>query len=46
MKKEIAVLWTEIRISKINQEDYICLTDIAKYKTNRPEQIIQNWFKK
>jgi len=45
MKKEIEVLGTEIRVSKINKDDYICITDIAKYKSDRPEQIIQNWLR-
>ena len=45
MKKEIKVLWTDIRVLNINQDDYICITDIAKYKSDRPEQIIQNWLR-
>ena len=47
MKKEIEVLGTEIRVSNINKEDYICLTDIAKYKN--PEKtwlVIAHWLSK
>jgi hypothetical protein len=32
MKKEIEVLWTGIRVSNIDKEYYICITDIAKQK--------------
>ena len=32
MKKEIEVLGTEIRVLKINKDDYICITDMLKSK--------------
>jgi len=46
MKKEIEVLGTDIRLSSINKEDYICLTDIAKYKNiNDPKDVVKNWMR-
>jgi hypothetical protein len=44
-KTSIDVLWTDLRISKINEDDYICITDIAKYKSNKSDLIIQNWLR-
>jgi len=43
--KNIEVLGTDIKISKINENDYICITDIAKYKSDRPDLVIQNWIR-
>jgi len=38
---KVIVLDKEININK----DYICLTDIAKYKDNRTDYIISNWLR-
>jgi len=36
----------EISLQTINQEDFICLTDIASYKEpGRSSQVIQNWMR-
>ena len=43
--KNIEVLWTGIKLSKINENDYICITDIAKYKSKKSDLIIQNWLR-
>jgi hypothetical protein len=46
MKNQIKVQEIEISISKIKEEDYISLTDMAKYKnTDSPDKVIQNWLK-
>ncbi len=46
MKKEIEVLGTDIRLSSVNKEDYICLTDIAKQKNSEfPADVVKNWLK-
>lgn len=40
---KLSVLWSEIIIVKINDEDFINLIDIAKYKDpERTDYIIQN----
>jgi len=44
--KKIEVKGTLISIAKNAQEDYICLTDIARYKDDkRTDYIIQNWLR-
>lgn len=35
----------DIRISSINEDDYISLTDIAKYRSDEPATVIQNWLR-
>ena len=44
---KIAVLDTEISISTISGEDYICITDMAKAKSDesRAADIIKNWIR-
>lgn len=44
--KKIDVLNKEIQICSVNKEDYISLTDIARYKDSfRTDYIIQNWLR-
>ena len=43
--KKLQVNSTEIRIIKVNGEDYICITDIAKRKTDDPVSAIGNWMR-
>ena len=44
--KKIEVLSTEIKINSIREDDYISLTDIARYKDSaRTDYIIQNWLR-
>ncbi len=38
----IHVLWIDIHYRKIQQDDFISLTDIAKYKSPQSDQLIQN----
>ncbi len=43
---KITVLENEITISTLNDQDYICLTDIARHKDpERTDYIIQNWLR-
>ena len=43
---KIHVLDNEISIYTLNDEDYICITDIARYKDpDRTDYIIQNWLR-
>ena len=34
-----------ISVKKSNQSDYISLTDIAKYKSDSPNDVIKNWMR-
>ena len=46
IRSKINVLDNEISICTINDEDYICITDIARYKDpDRTDYIIQNWLR-
>ena len=42
---KINVSDTEITIVKINEDDYISLTDIDKYKSDDPNAVIGNWIR-
>jgi hypothetical protein len=42
---KIKVKETDISILKIEQEDYISLTDIAKFKTSDSFIVIGNWMR-
>jgi len=45
-KAKINANGTEIAVlSSGNQNDYISLTDIAKYKSDEPSAVIQNWIR-
>ncbi len=42
----IEVLNTKVKISPVNEKDYISITDIARFKDNtRTDYIIQNWLR-
>ena len=46
MKNKIIVQDTDIKINKYNQEDFISLTDIARYKdSKRSDYLLQNWMR-
>ena len=47
MKKisEITVKGTPVRIRQIDDEDYVCLTDMAKLKSDDAQQTISNWMR-
>jgi hypothetical protein len=42
---KINVQQTDVTILKINEEDYISLTDIAKFKNPEPTEVIANWMR-
>jgi hypothetical protein len=42
---KINVKQTAVTILKINEDDYISLTDIAKFKSNDPTAVIANWMR-
>ena len=44
-KNKIEVKGIEITISQIKQDDFICITDIAKYKTTDTSAVIGNWIR-
>ena len=47
MKKtnEIDIKGTVVRVVKINGEDFVCLTDMAKLKSEDAQQTISNWMR-
>lgn len=45
MKPQLQVLWTDIKFIKFNDNDFISLTDIAKYKWDKSDVLIQNWMR-
>ena len=42
---KINVQQTDVSILKINNEDFISLTDIAKYKSAEPFIVVCNWMR-
>ena len=46
MAKKIEVLSREVRLAGVNEQDYLCLTDIARYKDpERTDYLIFNWLR-
>ncbi len=46
MKKIINIKWREVSLFLKNKEDYISLTDIAKYKNlDFPKDVVKNWMR-
>jgi len=45
MNKSINVLGTKVVLFEQNELDFISLTDIAKYKSDKPDLVIQNWIR-
>ena len=44
--KKLRILHKEVRIQQINREDYVCLSDIARYKDEkRVNYVVQNWLR-
>lgn len=44
--KKLEVLDREIALYSQNKEDYICITDIARYKnSDRTDDLIRNWLR-
>ena len=45
-KNEIIVKDVSIRTMKVNESDYICITDIAKQKNaEEPKDVVKNWMR-
>jgi hypothetical protein len=44
-KETIKVQGTEITIISQKDNDFICITDIAKYKSDDPAGVIKNWMR-
>jgi len=45
-KETISVQGTEVTIQRnVNGSDYICITDIAKFKTAEPNAVVSNWMR-
>ena len=45
MLAQITVQKTNVTIVTVNENDYISLTDIAKYKSEEPATVIGNWMR-
>ena len=45
MKNTMNVQGIEISFRKINESDFISLTDIAKFRTGEPDKVIANWMR-
>lgn len=45
VKRKIKALDVEIRLSGKGGEDFICVTDIAKFNSNEPGQVVRNYFR-
>ena len=43
--KGLIVKGIDVKYQSIDENDYICITDIAKYKTNEADSIIGNWMR-
>ena len=44
-KRKIKALDFEIRLSDRQGEDFICVTDIAKFNSSEPGQVVRNYFR-
>lgn len=45
MVKTIEVKGIQIKYQSIKEEDYLSLTDLAKFKTDKPDRIIERWMR-
>ncbi len=46
MSKKVEVMSREVRITSVDSQDYICLTDIARYKNpDASDDLIRNWLR-
>ena len=43
--QKVNVKNTQISVIKFDEADYISITDIAKYKSDEPNAVIQNWMR-
>ncbi len=45
MKKNIEVQGISVAVKKEDTAEYISLTDIAKYKSEEPNEVLRNWLR-
>ena len=46
MSRKIEVFSREVRLTGVNDQDYVCLTDIARYKNQEAsDDLIRNWLR-
>jgi len=45
MKNKLTVHGVDVSYKKINDEDFISLTDLAKFKTDAPDKVIGTWMR-
>ena len=45
MPKTIEVKGIEIKYRRMKEEDYLSLTDLAKFKTDNPDRVIERWMR-
>ena len=46
MPKKIEVLGREVRLTGVNDQDYVCLTDIDRHKNaDASDDLIRNWLR-
>lgn len=45
VKRNIKALELEIRLTETGGEDFICVTDIAKFNSNEPGQVVRNYIR-
>jgi len=44
--REIEVLETPVKVARIEEEDFISLTDIARHRdTDRTDDLVRNWIR-
>jgi hypothetical protein len=45
-KNTLQVLGAQITLKQVNKEEYISLTDIARYKNpHEPKDVVKNWLR-
>lgn len=44
-KRKLSALNVDIRIKTDGEEDYLCVTDIAKFNSKEPGQVVRNYFR-
>jgi len=46
MSRKIEVLSREVRLARVSDQDYVCMTDIARYKNeDASDDLIRNWLR-
>ena len=45
MSEKMTVQGIEVQYKRINESDFISLTDIARFKSSEPNNVIENWMR-